>query len=234
MSGDLCRALRAVDWGANIDALCNDAASATELDRLISRFSLWAGQLSAVELDNEAIRFIHEAQLHTHFTCALIALGLYKPAAASMRAFIECTLYYTYFRSHPAELATLVRDSNYYLQRAEIVEFHKTHTPHFVAKDKAVGLTARLSSWYSTVSAIVHGQVPGEWIASEDLRKSRQVPALTAKAVTKLGEAIAIADGLLFCTITEDMWTSFSVGAKRTLVRGMPGPTKVALGLSVA
>ena len=39
---------------------------------------------------------------------------------------------------------------------------------------------------------------------------------------------------LLLCTVGVEMWDSFSTGAKRELLAGLPGDTKAALGLDAA
>ncbi len=80
-----------------------------------------------------------------------------------MRSLVECALYYAYFRSHPEELATLVRDAKFYVSKKEILSFFAKHAPGFAERQVVLGYSSRLDAWYSQTSSIVHGQIPGTW-----------------------------------------------------------------------
>lgn len=79
----------------------------------------------------------------------LIGLAMYKASASSMRAMLEAGLYYTYFRTHPEELATLVSDARYFIGKSEIIDYHKLHSAGFKSNQEKLGLITKLDSWYS-------------------------------------------------------------------------------------
>ena len=111
MTKHLAAALNAVDWAANIGAFIDNSADAQAVEDANLRTAVWAKQLEGADHGNPALSFVREMQTAAQGAATLIALGLYKASAASMRSMAEAGLYYTYFRTHPAELATLVRDT---------------------------------------------------------------------------------------------------------------------------
>ena len=45
-------------------------------------------------------------------------------------------LYYSYFKDHLVELATLTRETSYFIQRTDILDYHKAHTAGYPGKEK--------------------------------------------------------------------------------------------------
>ena len=160
----LSAALNAVDWNKNVTNVLADTVSATTIAERNLRIAVWARQFEIADKGNPALCFVREMQIAGQHVAALIALALYKPAASSMRAMFETALYYSYFRTHPSELATLVRDVGFYVEKRTLLEYHKIHTPRFPELQHKLGLVSRLDHWYSQVSAVIHGQIPGAWV----------------------------------------------------------------------
>ena len=132
----LDEALGRVDWKANIDAFLTDTEAAKRIGDANLRLAIWAKQLENAVRGNAALPFVREMQLAGQNVAVLIALSLYKPAAGAVRAVFETALYYTYFRTHPVELASLVRNEGFYLEKREILDFHKIHTNGFSEKQR--------------------------------------------------------------------------------------------------
>jgi hypothetical protein len=105
----LGNALDTVDWKKNVAVLLADAKPAEALTVANLRLAIWSKQFEDADAGNPALCFIREMQVAGQHVAVLIALSLYKPAAGSIRSVLETGLYYSYFRSHPAELETLAR-----------------------------------------------------------------------------------------------------------------------------
>jgi hypothetical protein len=235
MSLDKLRsALDAVDWKANIQGFFSDT---TAIEPIISgnlRIAIWSRQLETVDQSNPALCFVREMQASSQYATVQTALGLYKPAASSMRALLERALYYSYFRNHPAELVTLANDPQYYIDKESIVSYHKLHTPNFAEIQYKIGLISSLNQWYSEISAIVHGQVPGSWTvhsAVSEIKNTRQAQDIV---VTKYAQGVEIIHRFLLVTLRHDFWDFFSASAKGRLIKGLPGDIKALLKLDSA
>ena len=135
----LASALSAVDWNSNANEFLADALTCEKIASCNMSLALWAHQIELEEAGNPALSFLREMQISGQHVAALCALALYKPAAASMRTVVESCLYYSYFRTHPSELATLVRSSKYFTDKYSILEYHKEHTPKFSERQQALG-----------------------------------------------------------------------------------------------
>src|SRR5688572_17504673 len=137
MGVHLGAALKAVDWASNVDALCLDADLANRVEACNMRLAAWARQIETIEKGNPALAFVREMQHGGHNVAACVALGLYKPAASSMRSLVECALYYSFFRHHPAELSSLLVDDRYYVTKRDILDFCKIHVRNFKARQSS-------------------------------------------------------------------------------------------------
>jgi hypothetical protein len=227
-------AVRSVDWKAHAEQFLNDAGFTEVLAKCQLRLAIWARQLEASDVGNPALAFVREMQASYYHVTALVALALYKPAAAAIRTMFESVLYYTYFRTHPVELATLVRNSGYYVQKSEIVDYHMQHTPKFNDLQNLTGLVGRITDWYKYVSSIVHGQIPGDWITHTAFAQLKPVRALQEEVVKSFLEGEAIIHDLLLCTVGQELWNDFASSAKRALLAGLRGDVKIGLGLDVS
>src|ERR1022692_288533 len=137
---NLEKALAAVDWNANVSVFTKDATQPEIVAKANLRLAVWSRQLEITDKGNPALAFVREMQVTGHQVAALIALALYKPAAGGMRTTFETALYYSYFRTHKAELATLVRDSEFFISKKEIIDYHKQHSHNFSALQQSFGL----------------------------------------------------------------------------------------------
>ncbi|MCR8958564.1 hypothetical protein M0765_012760 [Variovorax sp. S2] len=160
----LKKALSSVDWNAGVLNFSNDANTMEKFDKGCARIAEWVRGLASADAGNPALAFLWSAQTAANTAVVSSSLSLYHAAAASIRNVVENGLYYSYFRSHPAELATLVRDKSFYISKADVIAFYRLHIPEFKSIQEKLGLQSRLENWYSDISAIVHGQLPGVWV----------------------------------------------------------------------
>jgi len=223
--------LTGIDWTANIQTSLGSGTTVADIDRAAYRIAVWSMQLEQADSGNPALCFVREMQHSIQHSGALIGLCLYKPSAASSRTFVESCIYYTYFRTHPEELATLVSDAKYHVGKAEIIEYHKLHTSEFKARQEAIGLVGRLDSWYSRTSAVVHGQVPGTWNTHSELAQTSYSKDVQKLALATFLEGAVIVDDLLLCTVATRLWKGFAPEAKTLLTKGMPAAKRQALSL---
>lgn len=229
----LMSTLLGVDWKKNIKETADDSEMPRRMAEGLRRVAVWSKQLENADKGNVALTFVRALQVEAQFCTALIPLALYRPAAASMRAMVESTLYYTYFRSHPVELATLARAPGFFLDKSEILSFHRTHTPNFNEKQETLGLLARLTPWYGKVSSIVHGQIPGAWVSHSSLSKVAFSAETSADAVATFEEGEDLVHRFLLSTVGLGVWYGFSSSSKVALLKGLKPATKTILGLGL-
>ncbi|WP_349781143.1 hypothetical protein [Xanthomonas arboricola] len=234
MSQQLNDALTAVDWNKNVLSLCEDQSITEKIHLSISKVAILAQQIQIIDKDALALPFIQEMQLASHDVARCLALSLYKPAAAAMRSMLECALYYSYFRTHPVELKTLVRNNGYYLAKKEILEFFQTHVDNWSAKQSGIALVSRLERWYSKVSAIVHGQIPGHWRDVREDNSAKHDPEILEEAVVILCDSSEIIRDLFLCVFLADFWQFVEADAKRILIKGVTPDYRLRLGLDKA
>lgn len=230
MPDDLKTALTAVDWNQNVNEFSSAPKRLERLTACCARISLFTHELSFQDFDNPAIPFLQEMKASAFQVPACLALGLTKPAAGLMRATVESALYYTYFRSHPQELRTLVNKSTYYLGRRQIVEYHKVHTPNFGKLDESLSLMSKLDLWYGEISAIVHGQIPGVW-TSKSLSKTTSLKKESEAPLKIFERAAEIIQLLFLMTISIEDWEGINPIARAKLLKGLSASQLQELGL---
>lgn len=230
----LAAELKAVDWNKAVAEFLTHTSEIEAIDKACLRIAIWAKQLETVDKNNPALAFVRALQSSAQHVTASCSLGLYRSAAASIRSIVENGLYYSYFRSHPDELATLVRDPGYYLSRGELVSYHKDHTINFRQVQEKLGFLTKLDKWYSDISAVVHGQIPGAWVEHVSLSGVRHDLATLKIVVEKFCEAEELLHSLLLLTVGRGRWDSFAAPAKKALLSGLHADIKTALGLDKA
>ena len=230
----LQKALTAVNWNSLVSEFITYQSQAEAVTKCNMRLAIWSRQLERVDKGNPSLSFIREMQVEGHHVAALIALALYNPAAAAIRTVVETALYYTFFRTHASELATLVRSEDFFVDKQYIIDYHKLHTVNFVDYQSYFGLIGRLKKWYSQISAIIHGQIPGIWITHQSLADLRHEEANLHAIIDTFKEGEEIVHHLFLCTVGVELWDGFTSPSKRKLIIGLPGSTKTALGLSSA
>ncbi|WP_147477172.1 hypothetical protein [Corallococcus sp. AB038B] len=226
--------LESIAWKDNINHYLSIPSIPLEMAKGSLRLAIWSKQLEDTDTGNPALSFIREMQIAGHHAVMLTSIALYKPAAAAMRTALETALYYTYFRTHPTELATLTRNEGYYTDRKEIIDFHKTHTPSFVESEKEFGLISNLGKWYARISAIVHGQLPGKWTTHTALANLAHSDALISAAAKEWTAGEELIHQLFLCTVGRVFWGGFSSTSKQQLLAGLHGKTRTTLGLDKA
>lgn len=230
----LSEALAAVNWKKNIDDFLADSKSAQKLAGTNLRLAIWARQFENADKGNPALCFIREMQVAGQHVAVLIALSLYKPAAGSIRSMFEGALYYSYLRTHPSELESLARGTGFYLEKREVLEFHKEHTFRFNELQQKLGVLSRLEPWYGKVSSIVHGHIPGAWIEHKSVAEIKVIKATQDLAIDTFAEGADIVHRFFLCSTGQQLWDSFSTQAKKELLAGLHGDEKKALKLDAA
>ena len=233
-SQHLAASLAAVNWNSNVKHFLGHPTAAEQLEKAALRLAVWAKQFENLEKGNPALCFIREMQVASQQVACLAALAIYKASASAIRATLELALYYTYFRTHHAELATLVRDQTYYVDKTDLLEYHRRHTAEFAKLQHELGLIGDINKWYSDVSAVIHGQIPGLWISQkklEDTAYNEQLLNLVVDTYCKGGELV---QRLFLCTAGREIWGGISAPAKRVVMHGVSGHIKDILGLDAA
>lgn len=222
--------LKAVDWHQNIDDffsigdLPNSAYTAANI------LSVWSRQIVDVYPKNPANVFISEMQSSMQQAVTLCALALYKPSAAAVRAVIEASLYFSFFKDHLVELSTLKNKQSYWVQKDTIIEYHKQHSPRFAETQDALGVLSRMNEIYKKLSTIVHGQIPGVW-TQKTLVSTKTEEAVAKNVIELFVDAVDVVHRFFLCTVAQDSWDDFSSPAKKTLLKGISGDHKTLLGL---
>lgn len=233
MNSPLPAAMNSVNWNGNVATFLVQEIQLTQIDAACSRLAVWSRQLEIIDRGNPAISFVRAMQSAAHQAVSSIGLGLYWASASSIRSVLENALYYTYFRVHPVELSSLVSNDSYYVSKTEILDFHQVHTRDFKKLQATLGLLSRLDAWYSQISAIVHGQVPGVWLKSAGISDTKFNEETLKDAVAKLCEAELIVHHLFLITFARHNWSEFSHASKRFILKGMSGDQKASLGLDL-
>ncbi|MBN3735404.1 hypothetical protein [Burkholderia sp. Tr-20390] len=230
----LKEALLSVSWGENINEFASDLDRQNRLNDAATIISIWGKQLEDSDMGNPAVCFIREMQVESQHALIALGLGIYKASAASMRAMVETALYYSFFRSHSAELETLVRSKEYYISKGDILAFHKIHTRDFVAMQNKLGLISKIEEWYSYSSSIIHGQIPGRWVTFDAISKVGLHEETLKDAVQMYCEASSIINNFFLCSVARSLWHTFQTDVKRKVLRGISVDFKSVAKLDAA
>lgn len=230
----LSKALTSIDWSANVASFCKDTVLMDRMAAINLRLAIWSKQFENTDGTNPAICFIREMQVSGHLVATSTALASYKSSAAAMRTIVESALYYTYFRTHLTELATLLRDEKWYLSKQDILDYHMVHTYGFSDLQKKLSLASILNPWYSKISSIIHGQIPGAWLVQKSISDIKPNSELTENVLLEFEECVRIVDRLFFSTVVKEFWDYFSPSAKKALTHGMTGESKTAFAVDTA
>jgi hypothetical protein len=190
--------------------------------------ALWNDALIFQDFDNPALPYLQEMKSSGFYVPACLSLGLHKPAATLMRAVVENALYFSYFRDHPVELRTAASAGKYYVDRTAVLEYHDTHTFRFKERQAAVGFKGLLNSWYSDMSSIVHGQVPGVW-SSRSLKETAFDPSICEIAVEKFKTCVSIVNLLFLVTTPHEIWEGIRPDTRALFLKGLSAKKKQAL-----
>ncbi len=223
-----------IDWIQNRDRFLAQASDLNAIDEASTIFAFWAKQIETLEGSNSAIAFLRSAQASNFQAIATCSVGLYPASAAATRGIVEGVLYYSYFRTHHSELATLVRDRSYYVSRADVIEYHKRHTPEFKKCEQSLGLLSRLDNWYGGISAIVHGQIPGKWVSGASLGAITSSQVICSEVCSSIQSALQLAHELLLVTVGREFWERFESDTKVHLTKGLAQNVRGVLGFDKA
>lgn len=223
-------ALNSLNYNEIVQYIINEEDYLNKIEAVNEKLALWAKQFEVVDKNNPALAFIREMQNAGHYVAILLALSLYKPAICSMRTMFESALYYSYYRTHPIELAALVRDKSYLLKK-EILEYHSQYTEKYSEKASCFGLVDKINSWYGNVSSVVHGQIPGDFNVFANLEDLKYDKNLLEKTLKYFKDGEEIIHYFFLCTIDKNMWQGFFHKTKEKLLKGIPAAKKKILAL---
>ena len=228
----LIDSLQTVDWNQNVDDFRNHSSSINSFERGCHLIAVWAHELRVQHYDNPAVAFLMEMQASASTVPPCVSLGLYKPGAVSMRSALENSLYFSYFATHPSELHSQVSGVDYYATKTGIVDFHKKHTVGFADKQKAIGLLSELESWYSEISAIIHGQKPGTWSNRSLVNTAfdKELDDLSSEAFSR---CVAIINMIFLTTTPDEIWEGFNTQSRRRFLKGFSRQKKAVIGRSL-
>lgn len=229
----LSQTLENLDWNANVISLLQDIELVNHLDEECRTLALWVTGFIKYNKDSNANAFAFQMLSASQHAIALISLGLYTPAAGSLRGMFESALYFLYFRNHPLELQTLIRDTDYYIQKSEILEFFSKHTPEFISKQQNLGLISKINQWYKDVSSVIHAQIPGSWGGPKDLNTATQNLTIAKNIAKSHTQAVTIINQLFLITVGTEIWGSISVDSRKVFLKGIQPSNKRTLKLDV-
>jgi hypothetical protein len=226
----LADVLTTVDWNKIVTDSVAKSAFIGPATNCCKKISLFTHELIFQDAGNPATPFLQEMKASAFQVPACLALGLAKPAAGLMRSSVENALYYSYFRSHPSELRTLVVDEKFYLSRKSIVDYHLKHTPDFSTRAEKLGLIDALDNWYGSISAIVHGQIPGVW-SSKSLSDTASLGNDIRRAIRVFEQATKLIQAILLSTVPSQDWDGINPLNRKRLLSGLTAKDKRVLDL---
>ena len=218
-------------WNENVQAFLKQKTLINGLDTECQLMARWVVDLYKFDPKCNANGFIFQLLSSSQHVIALASLGLFTPAAGSLRGMLESALYFVYFRTHPTELNTLFRDKDYYIQKSDILQYLNDHIPDYKIKQAALSLNTELNSWYKEVSSVIHAQIPGNWGGPKDL-SSTEFNEIYVKNVTDMhSKAVSLINRLLLCTVAPDIWGQSSPENRKLFLKSLPTTTKQVLKL---
>jgi hypothetical protein len=110
----------------------------------------------------------------------------------------------------------------------------KRHTLTFSTTQQKLGVVSRIDSWYSEISAIVHGQIPGAWIDHKAVAEIAPITSTQDVVIAFFRKGEDIVHRLFLCTVGAQLWHGFSSQAKAKLLSGLTGDEKKVLALDSA
>ncbi|MEZ9481916.1 hypothetical protein AB4163_19225 [Vibrio splendidus] len=218
---NLIDAVCSVNWNENCTSAVDDVDIYSVGEKSLAKLANWCRQIENIYNNNQSLPFIREAQVSAQDFFCLVSLGLYKSSASSLRTILESFLYFSYFKDHPIELNSLINVDNYYISKADVLAYHKLHTPNFTKYSRDVGLTSRLEKSYAKISAIVHGQMPGVWHSSASLANKKYEKELVKEAINEFVEVIVIVNLMMLILISDEDWNNIDHKVKAILINGV-------------
>lgn len=218
----LTDALLQIDWEQVIQDTDASPGLTSRLDDAAGIVSMWAKQLVTIDRSNPALPFVYEFQASSHYSAALIALGLYRPAIFVARTMLESCLYYTYFRTHHEELDTLLRSNKYFVDKSSVIEYHKTHTRCFPSRAHELNTISNVNDWYREASVIAHGQVPGsKTLGGRSLKETSFDSTMAARSTEFFSNGASLLNHWILSTIPEKMWASVAMECRPRFLSGI-------------
>jgi hypothetical protein len=217
----LIETLQGVDWNSRKDEFfsmeCNGLEAIESHLQILAR---WARSLETIYQDNPALPFIREAQVSAQDFISVYSLSLYKNSAASMRTIFESVLYFSYFKDHPIELKSVMRDG-FHLSRTQIINYHIKHTENFASIYQKTDLENTLDNMYSDVSNIVHSSQPGVWHQIARLGEKKYDNVIATETTQLFMRTMEIINLLLLCTVTYEEWLAVEIKSRRIFLKGL-------------
>lgn len=228
---DIKTAISNPKWNENVQEFLKQESLIDSLDKECQLMARWVLELYKFDPKCTANAFVFQLLSSSQHVIALASLGLFTPAAGSLRGMVESALYFVYFRTHPTELSTLLRDKDFYVQKSDVLQYLNQHIPDYSIKQSALSLNADLNSWYKEVSSVIHAQIPGNWGGPKDLSSTKFNESHVKNVTSMHGKAASLINRLLLCTVAPDIWGQSSPENRKLFLKSLPAATKQILKL---
>lgn len=229
MTTDLQDKLAQIDWTAITTNSLKENSGFSDIQASCKVMTTWLNELCELYEGNYALSFLKEAYVSINDYSTSMSIALYKLSAASMRTILESILYYSYFKDHPKELHTLINDSSYYLTRSDILEYHYKHTNNFKVGSRELNLISSMDNFYSEVSAIIHGQIPGVWQPNVKLDNRSHCKKTFNASVEHFKSLASIINHFLILHLTEEEWQSINIRSRELFLKGLKPQAKITI-----
>lgn len=120
----------------------------------------WLAYLRRYHVTGTANELLDGTQAAIGETIGCVCIGLVRPGLLGLRAQIDMTLSWLYFKDHAVEWNTLSRSGKGFKLKSEIVEYLREHNSNFKEKRNVLtkSRTRVTEDPYGNLSAFVHGQ----------------------------------------------------------------------------
>ena len=157
------------DYQAQVDALLASIqkhvkSSAVDLgvehESALSLILYWTDYLKKFELTGCCDDILNGIRATAVEASGCIALGLVRPAVFALRAQIDATMTWLYFKDHPVEWDFLLRTGEGFKSRREIVDYLSALTEKYASRFAILNAhrTRTTEQPYKLLSAHIHGQ----------------------------------------------------------------------------
>ena len=177
----------------------------------------WCAGLSEVFKENPAR--IHLAGVRSEVVniLALLPFYFYRQSLICLRIILDEVLAFSYFESHPKEFKTLLSDSDFYISKKNIYEFHKVHSWGNINLEQ-LHVWGGIESQYKELSRIIHAQTPNHisiTTSFHSFKYEKKELDSVIQMVEKNDEAISV----FFASIYHEEFNEFTDDFKKTIIK---------------
>lgn len=196
------------------DKLANNASGVLEeANKSTVPLLLWIDYLIKSEATGNGDELLLGLRASAIEIAACLAIGFVRPAIFSMRAEIDISLSWLYFKDHPVEWSKVVKTGDGFKLKREVVEYLDDHFDGYSARLALISKDPSRKNYdpYKLLSAFVHSQSPAS------LPKYLEINSVVWSG-SKVDEAVKL-QGLVvgylcdvFLSVYYTKWNSLPVG----------------------